>query len=166
MAPGGAYRSTVNDMLDFITAHLMQQPDALQPVFQLAHETHFRHTTFDVGLAWIIQQHGADHLVYWHNGGTGGYVSFLGMDKQHQVGIVLLSNYGDASVGNYDLDTIGYTLLEDHTQLGLTAPRDTGHRRSGCVLMADHARFCRFLRSHGFQEGATDVMACPSVQRS
>jgi hypothetical protein len=78
-------------------AHLTQQPEALQPVLRLAHETHFRHTTFDVAMAWIIQQ------------------CLLGMDKQHQVGIVLLSNYGDASVGNYDLDAIGFTLLEELT---------------------------------------------------
>ena len=116
MAPGGAFRSTVHDLLTFVEVHLTQPPDGLIPAFRRAHETHFTHTTFDVGLAWIVQTRGENHVVHWHNGGTGGYVSFLGMDKRHHVGIVILSNYGDASVANsasYDVDTMGFTLLEE-----------------------------------------------------
>ncbi|HEY5980775.1 MAG TPA: hypothetical protein VIT41_14200 [Microlunatus sp.] len=28
----------------------------------------------------------------WHNGGTGGFTSFLGIDRERQAGVVILSS--------------------------------------------------------------------------
>ncbi len=40
----------------------------------------------------LAQQEG--HKVYWHNGGTGGFRSFLGIDPQQDRAIILLTNSG------------------------------------------------------------------------
>jgi serine-type D-Ala-D-Ala carboxypeptidase/endopeptidase len=116
MAPGGALRSTVHDLLTFLVALLADPPEALVPAFRRSQETSFIHTMFAVGFAWIIRTRSANQIVYYHNGGTRGYTSFLGFDKRHQIGVVVLSNSGDTSVQNSatdDVDTMGFTLLEE-----------------------------------------------------
>ena len=47
----------------------------------------------------------------WHNGGTGGYRSYLGFDPARRIGVVVLSNV-DASV-----DDIGIHLLDETVPL-------------------------------------------------
>ena len=34
--------------------------------------------------------------VVWHNGGTGGFSSFLGIAQRSRVGVVVLSNSGES----------------------------------------------------------------------
>lgn len=41
-----------------------------------------------IGLAWHIDERG----VVWHNGGTGGYASFIGFDPATSKGVVVLSS--------------------------------------------------------------------------
>jgi len=52
----------------------------------------------------------------WHNGGTGGYHSFIGFDKSKRLGVVVLSN------SNNDIDDIGLHLLESKYELVKYAP--------------------------------------------
>ena len=44
------------------------------------------------GLGWIRYRSDAGEIV-WHNGGTGGFASFLGFNTDKGVGIVLLANF-------------------------------------------------------------------------
>ena len=50
--------------------------------------------------------------IFWHNGGTGGYVSFIGFDPEHQTGVVILSNYGDAFAGDDSVDRMSLEILK------------------------------------------------------
>ncbi|WP_026929948.1 serine hydrolase domain-containing protein [Glycomyces tenuis] len=60
-----------------------------------------------IGAAWItIRVKGRD--ITWHNGGTGGFRSWLGLDRDAGVGVVILSATA-ASVDRY-----GFALLADH----------------------------------------------------
>ena len=43
----------------------------------------------------------------WHNGGTGGYRPFIGLDKAGGVAVVLLTSSGNAGA-----DDIGFHLLD------------------------------------------------------
>jgi hypothetical protein len=58
-------------------------------------------------LGWVVTSRGDDELV-WHNGGTGGYRSFVGLRPKARVGIVVLSNasteIGGDDIGNHLLD--------------------------------------------------------------
>ncbi|HEX7184527.1 MAG TPA: DUF3471 domain-containing protein, partial [Thermoanaerobaculia bacterium] len=49
--------------------------------------------------------------IAWHNGGTGGYRSFLGFDKAKGIGVVVLSN------SESDIDDIGLHLLNPKFEL-------------------------------------------------
>ena len=63
-----------------------------------------------IGLGWIIRGgHGRD--LHWHNGGTGGYRSFLGFDLESRTGVVVLSNSGDS------VDDLGFHLLDSRYRL-------------------------------------------------
>ncbi len=46
--------------------------------------------------------------IIWHNGGTGGFHSFVGFDKNKRIGVVVLSN------STNDIDDIGLHLLEEN----------------------------------------------------
>jgi CubicO group peptidase (beta-lactamase class C family) len=57
--------------------------------------------------------------VRWHNGGTGGYRSFIGFDRENQNAVVLLSNYGDAMAGDNSLDKLALEILKLASKISL-----------------------------------------------
>jgi D-alanyl-D-alanine-carboxypeptidase/D-alanyl-D-alanine-endopeptidase len=114
LAGAGALRSTLDDMLRFLQANL----DAGGPLGPVLAQTHAaRHSlgTPDgsIGLGWHVRRT-SDGEIVWHNGGTGGYHSFIGFDPKAGTGVVLLHNSA-ASV-----DDIGFHLLDP--RLPLAAP--------------------------------------------
>jgi len=109
LAPAGALRSCAADALKFVQANLATPPG---PALALAQKTFHEAGMRSVGLCWQIQDVRGVYRFYWHNGGTGGYVSFVGFDRDHQTGVVLLSNYGDAMAGDNSLDGMGMDLLK------------------------------------------------------
>jgi CubicO group peptidase (beta-lactamase class C family) len=108
LAGAGALRSTVGDMLIFLAANL---DSSRGPLAHSLHDTHVsRHAAgspnMTIGLAWHILASPAGRSIVWHNGGTGGYRSFIGFDPARGVGIVLLTN---SVIG---ADDIGFHLLD------------------------------------------------------
>ena len=106
LAGAGALRSTVNDMLKFVAANLGLTKSPLFPAMQKAHQSQ-RETgqpDLTIGLNWHILKKFDSEMV-WHNGGTGGYHSFIGLDKKNRRGVVVLSNSAN------DIDDIGRHLL-------------------------------------------------------
>jgi CubicO group peptidase (beta-lactamase class C family) len=59
-----------------------------------------------VRLGWQEAEAGPGVLALWHNGGTGGYRSFVGFEPGSRVGVVVLSNSAN------DVDPIGMALLK------------------------------------------------------
>lgn len=81
----GAIRSTVDDMLKFIKAHLSSENKG----YQLTQQATMKIAkNMNVGLGWFLE----DGIV-WHNGSTHGFSSFLGFDPTQQMGVIVLSNY-------------------------------------------------------------------------
>jgi len=70
-----------------------------------------------IALGWLISLlPTSNNYVYWHNGGTGGYRSFLGFVKDTNTAVVILSNYASGvfdGFRKYSIDTIGFRILED-----------------------------------------------------
>lgn len=60
-----------------------------------------------VGLGWMMLKREGDEII-WHNGGTGGYRSFVGFTRAGHGGVVALSNVSTV-VG---LDDVGFNLLD------------------------------------------------------
>jgi serine-type D-Ala-D-Ala carboxypeptidase/endopeptidase len=121
LAPAGAFRSTVEDMLKFLKVNLTAPDGPQGQALARAQEQHFSHWTgSNIGLGWHIENDVYTGLaIHWHNGGTGGYVSFVGLVKSHQLGVVLLSNYGDAWSGDDTLDQMGFQILKNASKISL-----------------------------------------------
>jgi D-alanyl-D-alanine-carboxypeptidase/D-alanyl-D-alanine-endopeptidase len=109
LAGGGALRSTANDMLTFVAANLGAIPSPLVSAMS-AMLTDRRPTGMpglDVALAWHVFTRNGDEII-WHNGGTGGYRSFIGFRPRTKVGVVVLSN----TFTGAGVDDIGLHVLD------------------------------------------------------
>ncbi|MGV3756679.1 MAG: serine hydrolase [Verrucomicrobiota bacterium] len=106
LAGAGALRSSVNDMLKFVNANLKLDNAKLKEAMVLTHVARREvNANTKIGLGWhITTRYGSE--IIWHNGGTGGYRSFIGFDKQSQRGVVVLTN------SENDCDDIGLHLLQ------------------------------------------------------
>jgi CubicO group peptidase (beta-lactamase class C family) len=117
LAGAGALRSTVNDMLKFVAANLGLKKSPLLAAMQRAQQSQ-RETgqpDLSIGLNWHILRK-FDSEIVWHNGGTGGYHSFIGLDKKNRRGVVVLSNSAN------DIDDIGRHLLVSQYPLAKIEP--------------------------------------------
>ncbi|HEV7307349.1 serine hydrolase [Ensifer sp.] len=111
----GALRSTADDMLTFLAAAMGKTPSPLAPAFasMLATRAPIGNGDNDQqALGWVISGKGDDQII-WHNGGTGGYRSFVGYRPSTGVGVVALSN-ASTEIG---VDDIGRHLLNRNAPL-------------------------------------------------
>jgi len=87
LAPAGGVRADIEEMAALTQRLLTDRApgmDALEPKVTVD-ET-------PTGWAWITLPSPVDgREVIWHNGGTGGFTSFLGLDRERQTGVVILS---------------------------------------------------------------------------
>ncbi len=107
LAGAGALRSTANDLFKFLAANL---DTSSKPLGSVLATTHFARRDVDggqmkIGLNWHILN-AFDRPLVWHNGGTGGYRTFIGMDAPRQRGVIVLSNQSVAP------DDIGFHILD------------------------------------------------------
>ena len=109
LAGAGALRSTANDMLSFLAASLGYTKSPLAPA--MAAMLTVRRPTgtpgLEIALGWHILTKD-DREIIWHNGGTGGFRTFIGYDPKNRVGVVALSNTSTAT----GVDDIGRHLLD------------------------------------------------------
>jgi CubicO group peptidase (beta-lactamase class C family) len=126
LAGAGAIRSTTTDMLRFLDANLHPERGRLERAMAFAHEERAPAGNMMIGLNWLILRAGADTII-WHNGGTGGYRTFIGFEPSRKVGVIVMTNSGGAGA-----DDIGFHLLD--SALPLT-PAPT--RRTAITVPAD-----------------------------
>lgn len=120
VAPAGAFRSDANDLLTFIEANLASAETPVGRSLALARQLHKTGEAGELPLGWQreVSLQGALEI-YWHNGGTGGYVSFLAFNRARQIGVVVLASSGDAMAGRFDVDKIGLDLLKLGSKVSL-----------------------------------------------
>ena len=112
LAGAGGLRSTVNDMLTFVEANLSPPESPFADSIALTHRPRREFPVPDmaIGLAWLIRkEHGREFV--WHNGGTGGYRSFLGFVLESSTGVVVLAN------SSHSVDDLGFHLLDTRFEL-------------------------------------------------
>ncbi|MGB8267408.1 MAG: serine hydrolase domain-containing protein [Candidatus Velthaea sp.] len=133
LAGAGGIVSTPDDMLRFARANLDTTQGPLAAAMQLAQRP--RRDEGEgrrIGYAWITQPDG----VVWHNGGTGGFRSFLGLDVADRRAIVLLANgFVDA------VDLLGFNALDPVTPLPLAPPLDAAVPDAVLAQYAGRYRF-------------------------
>ncbi|MCC6539944.1 MAG: serine hydrolase [Bryobacterales bacterium] len=115
LAGAGALRSSASEMLNWLAAHAGLAEGGVNPVLASMLATRrpgLGGSQQQVGLGWMIAKVGGAEMV-WHNGGTGGFVSFAGFDPQARVGVVVLSN----TAGSPGVDDLGRHLLNSNLPL-------------------------------------------------
>jgi CubicO group peptidase (beta-lactamase class C family) len=101
LAGAGAIRSTASDFLKYAKGNLGDAPAPLNKAMQLTHVVTFTAGSTKVGLVWHYIKPGNDEVIF-HNGGTGGYRSYLAINPQKKFAVVILSNtsIGAEETGN------------------------------------------------------------------
>jgi CubicO group peptidase (beta-lactamase class C family) len=91
-----------------------------------------------IGLNWLSTHAGTDTIV-WHNGGTGGYRTFIGFEASRKMGVVVLTNSTGAGA-----DDIGFHLLDPDLPLTPKPAPPSKHTAidvSGDVLARDVGKY-------------------------
>jgi CubicO group peptidase (beta-lactamase class C family) len=107
LAGCGGIRSTGGDMLRYLKANMGRLPSPLGGAIRRSHEKLYEEYPWrSMGMNWIRSKDDSiGQTVIWHNGGTGGYRSYLGFTEDGQFGVVVLSNT------THDVDDLGLKIL-------------------------------------------------------
>lgn len=104
----GALKSDIIDMLRYLEANMQPQNTSIAAATELVHSPQVAFVpTIEIGYSWLIQTMKNGQVMYWHNGGTSGFRSFMAFDKEAQIGVVVLSN-----TTLDDIDTLGNLIME------------------------------------------------------
>jgi len=108
LAGGGGLRSNVNDMLTFAEANLGFTKTDLFSAMELSHILRAKkdgENTYTT-MGWTLSNTDGKYILF-KDGGTGGYRTFLGIDKKNKIGVVVLSNSNNSvtDIGRHILDS-------------------------------------------------------------
>lgn len=89
LAGAGAINANCEDLMKYLVANISNQFP-----FSETHTLRAKQSeNTDIGLAWLTtQSKEGDWKVTFHDGGTGGFSSFIGFSKETQLGVLVLSN--------------------------------------------------------------------------
>ena len=105
-APGGAAVSTTGDLAKLATALLdgtAPGMSALEPMSDI------NRANSRIGGFWHTSTRQTGQTITWHNGQTGGYASYLGLDRPRHKAVIVLS---DVATDATPTD-LGFALLAD-----------------------------------------------------
>lgn len=94
LAGAGAIRSTGRDMMTFLKANMGLVSTPIDAAIRRSHRELFRDTAgLTIGMNWIrsVDDELAQNII-WHNGGTGGFRTYLGFTEDRQFGVFVLGN--------------------------------------------------------------------------
>lgn len=117
LAGCGAVRSTVNDLLKLIAAHVDSSSTPLRATIQLASQRRrlIPKTGRSIALGWQIAR---DGTTLWHTGQTGGYSSAVFVNPGLKKGVVVLANGADSAV-----DVLGERLIQALAGMNVQPPK-------------------------------------------
>jgi len=116
LAGAGALRSSANDMLTFLEAFLGYKESPLAPAMKAMLDVRRPAGKAKIGLGWLINPTDGGEIAM-HDGGTGGFRSFVGYDLKARIGVVVISNGTRSGV-----DDIGLHLLNPKLPLANPEP--------------------------------------------
>jgi D-alanyl-D-alanine-carboxypeptidase/D-alanyl-D-alanine-endopeptidase len=122
LAGAGTLRSTVGDLLRFLELQLQEPTTSLGCAAATTHVPRMKRGPLEQCLGWVsLPLLRSPHRMLWHNGGTGGFRSFVGLVSARQLGVVVLSNSARS------VDAVGFRILE---RLGAPSPELVGREPS------------------------------------
>jgi CubicO group peptidase (beta-lactamase class C family) len=94
-APAGALRGSLRDGVRLLKGSMFacEGADAISAASCFAQQPagFDRNEASEMGLGWVLTRRGGETAI-WHNGGTGGYSTFLGFNRASRTGVVILTN--------------------------------------------------------------------------
>ena len=122
LAGAGALRSDASDMLTFLAANLgfVESPLASAMAAMVKAHKPTGMPGIDIAYAWHMFVRKGDPVI-WHDGGTGGYQSFMGYDPKLRMAVVVLSN----TSANRGVNDIGLHVLDSSFPLSEPPGRHT-----------------------------------------
>jgi CubicO group peptidase (beta-lactamase class C family) len=129
LAGAGAIRSTTIDMLKFAAANVHPERGAIEKAMAFAQTERAPAggSQQTIGLNWLSNHVFGDTIV-WHNGGTGGYRTFIGLAPSRRVAVVVMTN----SAGE-GADDVGMHLLNAAIPL---APKPTPPKQRTSITVS------------------------------
>lgn len=111
---GGIYAS-ISDLAIFASHQINASNDYLL----LTHQpTYTLDNGMKIGLGWHIVDLDIVKNVLWHNGGTTGFTSSFALDKEHQNGVILLSNISAYHPASREIDPFVFKTIEHLSTYG------------------------------------------------
>lgn len=87
LAGAGGLKANMSDLMRYLSAQLRPPSRSIDFILAKTHALQIE----DVALGWHYIERNGLKLI-WHNGATAGSTSFIGFDKEKQLGIILLFN--------------------------------------------------------------------------
>lgn len=116
MAGVGGVRATLPDMLRYVEGELGTNDSAITPALAQTQEQVAIVSGHRMAMNWLLSTVNG-HTFVFHEGGTGGYSSFAGLDRATKRAVVLLSDTALTSVGG--LGQLGLHLLDSSRSAGV-----------------------------------------------
>jgi CubicO group peptidase (beta-lactamase class C family) len=94
LAGAGAIRSTGRDMMTFLKANMGVISTPIDEAIRRSHQELFKECADRaIGMNWVRSfESSISQNIIWHNGGTGGFRTYLGFTEDRQFGVFVLSN--------------------------------------------------------------------------
>lgn len=106
LAGAGALRSTTTDLLRFLTAHLEPRASPMPEAIELCTTTRRQvRGPLQIALGWHVLERRHRPPVWWHNGGTGGFFSYVAFVPESSTSVSVLTNTARS------VDRLGMNLL-------------------------------------------------------
>jgi D-alanyl-D-alanine-carboxypeptidase/D-alanyl-D-alanine-endopeptidase len=113
LAGVGGVRATLDDMVRYVQGNLGLTGASILPAIELAQQRVSEQPP--MAMNWMLAKAG-DRIVHTHEGGTGGFSSFVSVDRERQRGVVILSDTTWNSIGS--LGSLGLHLVDPSFPLG------------------------------------------------
>jgi D-alanyl-D-alanine-carboxypeptidase/D-alanyl-D-alanine-endopeptidase len=114
----GGLRSTADDMLTYLGAHIGLVPSPLSSAIDKTLEERFSNEEITLSLGWRISRNEeSGKTIYHFTGGSTGFVSFAAFDRVNQKAVVVLVN------GTRWFSDLGFKVLDPTYPLNDPEPR-------------------------------------------
>jgi CubicO group peptidase (beta-lactamase class C family) len=101
-APAGVIKSNLHDMMIYLKENIDYNNSILKDALALTKKRTFMvNEHLYLGLGWHLTIDGNGDEIYWHNGGTRGFSSFIAFNNSSKDGVVVLINsycYGEQDI--------------------------------------------------------------------
>lgn len=123
IAPAGLWSTTAPQLMTFALENLRETNEDSLDIYQSltnAREPMFETGYGKVGFGWMMAR---DGYTFWHNGQTGGFSSYMGVNTIFQSAVVVLSNGATQMTTNAGVNLVQELIGMDPTPVKLNAPQ-------------------------------------------